>query len=515
MKVLTIDIKTKSAVSLRDVGIFAYAGHKTTMPVGIALQEDDNSPEIWLPPDLRTSQCAPLTDAELCDVIRRADLIQAFDMTMEYALWKYMLRRIYPWFPPVPEAKLLCISARAAKMGLPSSMHMLGREFSLPVDEAYSMTKHLHSATSFRKGAGKAVSGLADRFKSALSMETQVAQSLPGLPEAEQRLWRSGLAMNDRGIGIDVSRLRQSQKQVVVKRRAMIDEFVALTGIRNPMDGQLLLAYFKQQNIPVKSLHTDDLRNFAAQMPAGREKRVVELRWLIGLQHQQMSAMASNLLQADSRIRGLFIYHHTPAGEWGIRHLSKMTDLPRFFLPSVGCKFRVCLGENLAQNVHSWLISGNGIAPGAFACGLLKCCKHAVSRPGVTEKFGRLRIACMETFLKVMLPSGRDLFFYAPQTDQDGILSFADGYARNCPRRLLTAGFLLQQVENGLARDIMAFVMENLALNRFMPVWAGADRIITEAPFDEHLDKVFQVLVQKKPQWAMGIQYQLNSETKK
>ena len=61
----------------------------------------------------------------------------------------------------------------------------------------------------------------------------------------------------------------------------------------------------------------------------------------------------------------------------------------------------------------------------------------------------------------------------------------------------------------------MVFVMENLATNGFMPVWAGAERIITEAPFDEHLDNVFQVLIQRKPQWAMGIQYQLNSETKK
>ena len=111
MNILTIDIKVRSCISIKTNGIFAYAQNKSTQAICLTVKKNQASPMVWLPPELRRPEILSLTDDRLRQMLEEADIIQAFDVITEFAIWKYTLCRLYPWFPKPPFKKLSCIAA--------------------------------------------------------------------------------------------------------------------------------------------------------------------------------------------------------------------------------------------------------------------------------------------------------------------------------------------------------------------------------------------------------------------
>ncbi|MBQ6597280.1 MAG: hypothetical protein IJH79_06980, partial [Lentisphaeria bacterium] len=135
MNILTIDIKTRSCDSIKNNGVFAYAQNKSTQIICVTVKKNQATPMVWLPPDLRRREIISISDNRLRQTLEEADLIQAFDITTEFALWKYTLCRLYPWFPEIPVKKLSCIAARSAYFGMNFPIRALMEEIGISADE--------------------------------------------------------------------------------------------------------------------------------------------------------------------------------------------------------------------------------------------------------------------------------------------------------------------------------------------------------------------------------------------
>ena len=125
MNTITIDTKTRSCASIKTHGIFVYAQNKSTQVICVTVKKNSDPPVVWLPPELQKPEIVSISDEQLRQMLEEAELIQAYDITTEYALWKYTLCRLYPWFPKIPIKKLSCIAARASYLGMGYSRHDL------------------------------------------------------------------------------------------------------------------------------------------------------------------------------------------------------------------------------------------------------------------------------------------------------------------------------------------------------------------------------------------------------
>ena len=137
------------------------------------------------------------------------------------------------------------------------------------------------------------------------------------------------------------------------------------------------------------------------------------------------------------------------------------------------------------------------------------CCIKAVSKPGATLYYGELKIYCFSHFLKIALPSGRDLYLYEPVSDKNQSLSCLFKYDRTAQRRELSGEMICRLIEDAMKRDILMYYLTALMKNGFTPVLFDSEEIVTEDPVsDESNNDVFNDLIVSQPEWMKESSWQ-------
>ena len=501
MNTLTIDIKTRSCASIKTNGVFTYAQNKSTQPICVTVKKNQDPPLVWLPPELRRPEIITISDDRLRQMIEEAEIIQAYDITTEFALWKYTLRRLYPWFPEIPIRKLSCIAARAAYLGMNFSLRNLMEELDIPDNELlFTPMDPIIFISPNKKITTETLSALLKFCMNTVNAESCIAGKLIELPPFEQQIWRSSLVLNDNGIFISresVGKRLENQKR---SEEALRDEFQAITGLNNPMNGDGLLAYFNRQGIHLKNLEVESLEPVLRSMPDSRIRRVLEIRSHVAQNNPLRYSRLISLLGDDSRIRGLWEYHGNPSGTFRMKYLSEITDLNGFMAAEKNHIFRICRLPELRQQLFSVVMNGPDQTSIMTGRNLKEHCETAVNNPGKTVYYGKLKISCFSRFLKIVLPSERDVYLYKPEI-KDKQLFCQLKYKRSILNKEISGSFLFHLLEEAMIRDTIMSYLVLLRKNHFTPVITTPYEIVTEDPVSNELDESFQNVIANTPEW--------------
>lgn len=351
MNKLTIDFETRSAAPLKKCGAAAYAQHPSTEVICLALKPDDADPVIWFSPNFRFPDCpewAALPTIDAAEVVRLlflADIIEAHHAQFEYFIWKYVMPRY--GFQMFDTSKLRCSAAKAAMFGLPRDLAGACAAAGVPQQKdlegsrlMLKLCKPRHPRKEEMRrdpdwahklywyGTPEEYAREGSYCLQDVRAEEALSDALPDLPDPEQKLWQLDLAINDRGIRIDVPAVRAVLGAVEEHAAAMTKEFKRLTGLDSPRQRDATLRHLVALGVEMDGLTAKDVEAALQTTEDGAAKRILEIRKSLS---KSSTAKYTAFLDAkgdDDRIRGCFMYHGAGTGRWSGR-LIQPQNFPR------------------------------------------------------------------------------------------------------------------------------------------------------------------------------------------
>lgn len=312
--VLHIDLETRSAADLKKVGAHRYAEDITTEIVCGSYRFDDGPTKRWVgdfpPPDLWDH------------LVNGGEMIghnQQFERVVLNARLKLRVE------PDTQD----CTMARAAAMGLPSSLDNLGSALKLKFQKDKvghalmlkmckpktrdPLTWHEDPADVER------LSAYCDRD---VETETDADAHLPPLSERERRVWILDQRINDRGFGVDLLAVQRADACVAAaKLRADRDIWRATNGaVKKATQAKALADWINAQGVPCTSIADGEIDELVVGADLLDRPDVAD-----ALQIRRASAGAFKfeaILRAvcsDGRVRGSLAYHGTHGGRWAGR----------------------------------------------------------------------------------------------------------------------------------------------------------------------------------------------------
>lgn len=132
---------------------------------------------------------------------------------------------------------------------------------------------------------------------------------------------------------------------------------------------------------------------------------------------------------------------------------------------------------------------------------------EAIEQPGKQIKAGRVDVLRSGNWLRIRLPSGRQLCYPSPRVD-DGAITYKgmDQYTRKWSRLKTYGGKLAENITQAVARDVLATSMAQIEASGYQIVLTVHDEIISETP-DNHAFNSNQLahLMATNPHWAEGL----------
>ncbi|MDR5772105.1 MULTISPECIES: DNA polymerase I [unclassified Caballeronia] len=133
---------------------------------------------------------------------------------------------------------------------------------------------------------------------------------------------------------------------------------------------------------------------------------------------------------------------------------------------------------------------------------------QAICSPGTTVRIGTIIMRRDGQWLRVQMPSGRQLCYIAPQVDDSGGISYmgVNQYTRKWQRVKTYGGKIFENLCQAVARDILFYNMPLVEDAGYEIVLSIHDELITEAPArEEFSDRHLSELISTVPEWAQGI----------
>ncbi|WP_257834990.1 DNA polymerase I [Burkholderia glumae] len=133
---------------------------------------------------------------------------------------------------------------------------------------------------------------------------------------------------------------------------------------------------------------------------------------------------------------------------------------------------------------------------------------QAICQPGKSFRARRVIMRRDAEWLRIQLPSKRQLCYLAPRVDDDGQLSYmgVNQYTRKWQRTKTYGGKIFENLCQAVARDVLFYNMPAVEAAGYDPVLKVHDEAVTEAPDrpefnDEHLSR----LIATASAWAEGM----------
>jgi len=145
-------------------------------------------------------------------------------------------------------------------------------------------------------------------------------------------------------------------------------------------------------------------------------------------------------------------------------------------------------------------------------------CLDAIRKPGAVQYFGaknRLRALVAGAYLYLVLPSGRAITYAAPKIEQrqtpwgemkDAVtfMGIAPFGAKEWIRMSAYGGLLVENIVQGVSRDLMADGMLRLESAGYPPILSVHDEVVSEIPAEFGSVKEFESLLAEVPAWGAG-----------
>lgn len=334
MTVLHIDFETRSALDLREVGLWNYARHETTAPWCMAWAIGDAEPVIWTPGD-------DLPNA-IVDHIMVGEPVVAHNAPFEMAIWNQVMVPRHEWPALLPQFTY-CTMAQAYAMGLPGSLEDAAMAMGLHVlKDKEGRALMLRMAKPRKVNPDGSIVWWDEPDKLArlyaycqqdVRVERELHKRLMPLSEQERKIWLLDYQINQRGVAVDRPSVEAAIRMAETLKADYDRQMTEATGGAVQTCNALipLKEWLAARGLPeaADGLAKADLAEYLA-----REDLAPEVRRVLTMRQEAAKASTAkltpmvNVAGADSRLRNLFQYHGAATGRWAGRKVQPH-NLPR------------------------------------------------------------------------------------------------------------------------------------------------------------------------------------------
>jgi DNA polymerase bacteriophage-type len=345
---LHLDFETASRVNLKARGLDNYIKDPSTRVLMMAWAVNDAPVEMWFPDQEAFDNGfghTPLPEHIALLISKDVILKAAFNCEFERAVLEHVLHMATPvraWKDPM-------ISARYASIA--GNLEFVGKVLGIAEDKAKLATgKKLIKlfCEPNKKGAFNNAqthpaewADFVEYCRRDVEAERAEGYKLKAfsLPPFEQQVWELDQEINERGIPVDMTFVRNASKIVAQERNTLMTEFLALTGLENPGSVKQLLPWLKEHGYPYgslgakwvkKGLGTADGVGFATTSGlSSKGRRGLELRQLLAKASTAKLEALANFVSADGMLRRQYVYMGAArTGRWSGRAV-QLQNFPR------------------------------------------------------------------------------------------------------------------------------------------------------------------------------------------
>jgi len=341
------------------IGVRVYAEHPSTEVLTFKYDlKDGRGKRGWKPGQ-------PLPQ-DLFDHFAAGKLCEAHNAGFEQTIWEQVCVPKYGW-PSIDPKLWRCSAAKSRAFGLPSSLADVGQALKLDTQKDAD-GKRLLKLFSWPKDPTKKdprwrvlpseepadALKLDDYCETDIAVEGHVSARCPDLPPQELAYWLADQAINRRGIGVDMSAVRDCMAVVNEVLKAYDEEMFNLIGLRTSQ-AKKLVEWMADNGVrgsdgrPVKSLAAEELEFLYEQRhnyahPVGR---VLEIRGLTASASVKKVFSMANHASRDARLCDLFIYHGARTGR------DTHADVQPGNLPKAGPDLRWCDNQGICRRPYA------------------------------------------------------------------------------------------------------------------------------------------------------------------
>ena len=353
IETLSIDVETRSSVDLAKAGMYRYAQSPDFDILLFGVSVNGGQVRVY---DLAQGETIP--DEILAALSDDNVAKYAFHAAFERVTLSVWLQRNYPQYfvgysiPDDPASQYLnpsswrCSMVWAAYNGLPQSLEKVGAVLGLEQQKMKEGKDLIRYFCTPSKSAGRAFNlpehapekwELFKKYnRRDVEVEMQIQQRLKNYPVPEF-VWDEyhlDQEINDRGIMIDRSLVRQAIRMDEVSKTDLMTRMKEMTGLENPNSVSQLKAYLEENGMEAESLGKKDVQEMIKTAPTDIAQ-VLSLR----LQLAKSSVKKYQAMQAsvceDSRCHGMFrFYGANRTGRWASVKI-QLQNLSRNSMPDL------------------------------------------------------------------------------------------------------------------------------------------------------------------------------------
>ena len=335
---LSIDIETYCSVDLKKCGLYRYV-QSADLEILLFAYSLDHAPVQVI--DLAQGEKIPEAILEMLadeTVIKHAynaafeiNCLSKFYRVSGPTSWRCsMAHGLYCGYPTGLEriSKAMGLGSDKAKMGTGKALIRL---FSVPCKPTKSnggRTRNLPHHEPEKWGLFKTYCG--QDVVAEMAVEDRLARY--PMPATEQRLWELDLAMNRRGVKLDMDLVVGAIGCAEKQTKKLMAEAVSTSGLDNPNSATQLKSWLAEEGVETDDLTKKTVKSLLAQIEPGPAKRILEIRQeLAKTSVKKYEAMWSAVCD-DDRVRGLLQYYGANrSGRWAGR-LVQVQNLPRNYI---------------------------------------------------------------------------------------------------------------------------------------------------------------------------------------
>lgn len=206
--VLHIDFETRSAVDLREVGLYNYARHPTTDVWCMASAMGEADTFLWNPDGVYIS------GDQHFEAMRHVGLggkVYAHNAPFELAIWNNIMAPRYGW-PELKPEQTYCTMAMCYAMGLPGSLEHAALAMGIELNkdtEGRALMLRMCRPRSTKGGKvtwwdeEEKLQRLYEYCKQDVRVERELHKRLMPLSQRERKVWLMDYTINQRGVRVD------------------------------------------------------------------------------------------------------------------------------------------------------------------------------------------------------------------------------------------------------------------------------------------------------------------------
>lgn len=353
-KTLSIDIETYSSNSLSESGVYKYAEAEDFEILLFGYSLDFGPAEVI---DLKSGEVLP--DYIIRALSDRNVVKTAFNASFERTcLSKYLGSALDP-------QQWECTMVRGSMLGLPLSLKDVGEVLELSdkkMSEGTDLIKYFSAPVKPTKANGMRTRNVPDDdpdkwtiFKKYnrrdVEVENEIRKRTKGfqLPPNEQDLYAVDQRINDRGVMLDMTLVRNAIRMSAVYVGRLSAEAAKLTGLDNPNSVAQLKKWLSEETgSEVTTLNKKVMPDIVNAATSDAVKRLLEIRSEMGKTSIKKYYTMNAAVCHDGRVRGLLQFYGTHTGRWSGR-LVQVQNLPQNHIADLDLARQIVLKGDLDE----------------------------------------------------------------------------------------------------------------------------------------------------------------------